>query len=137
MGNPLRQLLNRFFSDLYQYIRPVPDDSGEAPQPPVAPVLPGKIPKHAPPNPEDLGIEVWLNYYRSGDYVGRSLWLDQWMDRTGSGDQGGKFPAEPRAEQFTDHTQQRVEACIGLGAHTHYWNRSAPDIGMIVDGLLE
>jgi hypothetical protein len=137
MGNPLRQLLNRFFPDLYQYIRPVPDDSGEAPQPPVPPVPPGKIPQHAPPNPEDLGIEVWLNYYRSGDYVGRSLWLDQWMDRTGSGDQGGKFPAEPRPEQFTDHTQQRVEACIGLGAHTHYWNRSAPDIGMIVDGLLE
>ncbi|MFL6311904.1 MAG: hypothetical protein ACJ71W_07340 [Terriglobales bacterium] len=137
MGNPLLQLLNRFFPDLYQYIRPVPDDCGEAPQPPVPPVPPRKIPQHAPPNPEDLGIEVWLNYYRSGDYVGRSLWLDQWMDRTGSGDQGGKFPAEPRAEQFTDHTQQRVEACIGLGAHTHYWNRSAPDIGMIVDGLLE
>ncbi|MFL6387634.1 MAG: hypothetical protein ACJ71U_09115 [Terriglobales bacterium] len=134
MGNPLRQLLNRFFPDLYQYIRPVPDDSGEAPQPPVPP---DKIPQHAPPNPEDLGIEVWLNYYRSGDYVGRSLWLDQWMDRTGSGDQGGKFPAEPRAEQFTDGAKQRVEACIGLGAHTHYWNRSAPDIGMIVDGLLE
>ena len=33
--------------------------------------------------------------------------------------------------------KQRVEACIGLGAHTHYWDRSAPDIGMIVDELIE
>jgi hypothetical protein len=134
MGNPLRQLLNRFFPDLYQYIRSVPDDSGEAPQPHVPH---GTIPKGARPEPGDLGIEVWLNYYRSGDYVGRSLWMDQWMDRTASGDQGGEFPGEPRAEQFTDQAQQRVEACIGLGAHTHYWDRSAPDIGMIVDELIE
>lgn len=134
MGNPLRQLLNRFFPDLYQYIRLVPDNSGEAPQPPVPP---STIPKGARPEPRDLGIEVWLNHYRSGDYVGRSLWLDQWMDRTESGDQGGKFPGEPKAEQFTDQAKQRVEACIGLGAHTHYWDRSAPDIGMVVDELLE
>jgi hypothetical protein len=134
MGNPLRQLLNRFFPDLYQYIRPVPDNSGEAPQPQVPP---GVIPKHARPNPKDLGIEVWLNYYRSGDYVGRSLWLDHWMDRTQGGDHGGEFPAEPTAKQFTDHANQRVEACIGLGAHTHYWDRSAPDIGMVIDRLIE
>jgi hypothetical protein len=136
MGNPLRQLLNRFFPDLYQYIRLVPDDSGESPQPLVPP---GRIPQNARPEPADLGIEVWLNHYRSGDYVGRSLWLDQWMDRTGSGDQKGEFPAEPTADQFADQANhpKRVEACIGLGAHTHYWDRSAPDIGMVVDELIE
>jgi len=133
MGNPLRQLLNRFFPDLYQYIRPVPDDSGEAPQPQVRP---GVIPKDARPDPKDLGIEVWLNYYRSGDYVGRSLWLDHWMDRTQGGDHAG-FPGAPTADPFTDRTLERVEACIGLGAHTHYWDRSAPDIGTVVDHLIE
>ncbi|HEY2390923.1 MAG TPA: hypothetical protein VGK22_07090 [Candidatus Angelobacter sp.] len=134
MGNPLRQLLNRFFPDLYEYIRPVPDDSGEAPQPQVPP---GTIPKGAMPDPKDLGIQVWINFYRSGDYVGRSLWLDHWMERTQNGDQAGEFPGEPVADYFTDGAGQRVEACIGLGAHTHYWDRSAPDIGIIIDSLIK
>jgi hypothetical protein len=133
MGNPLRQLLNRFFPDLYQYIRPVPDDSGEAPQPPVPP---GAIPNAARPDPKDLGIMAWVNCYRSGDYVGRSLWLDQWMDRTKGGDHAGKFPGAPTADLFSDKAGEREEACIGLGAHTHYWDRSAPDIGIIVDRLI-
>jgi hypothetical protein len=26
--------------------------------------------------------------------------------------------------------------CIGLGAHTHYWDRSAPEIGKELDRLI-
>ena len=139
MGSPLRQLLNRFFPNLYMYIRPVPDDAGEAS--PVAVPVPAKgtqqiIPVEASPDPEELGIEIWANYYRSGDYVGRSLWLDEWMDRTRGGDNAGAFPHPEAADSFTDANSSRAEACIGLGAHTHYWDRSAPDIGEFLDSLI-
>jgi len=135
MGSPLRQLLNQFFPNLYHYVRQVPDHCGEAPRPSV-PVPPGMIPDTASPNVTDLGISVWANAYRSGDYVGRSLWLDAWMKRTNDGDQAGTFPASHMATTFTDGAERRMEACIGLGAHTHYWDRSAPDVGRILDTLI-
>ena len=28
------------------------------------------------------------------------------------------------------------EMCIGLGAHTHYWDRSAPDVAARLDALI-
>lgn len=135
MGSPLRQLLNQFFPNLYHYVRQVPDNAGEAPRPPV-PVPPGIIPDNAMPNVNDLGISMWVNAYRSGDYVGRSLWLDAWMERTDGGEKAGKFPAAPTATIFNDGAAQRMETCIGFGAHTHYWDRSAPDVGAILDSLI-
>ena len=26
-----------------------------------------------------MGVTSWINLYRSGDYVGRSVWLDDWF----------------------------------------------------------
>jgi hypothetical protein len=135
MGSPLRQLLNRFFPNLYLYIRPVPDDSGEAPAVPV-PAPPAGIPSQAAPDPSDLALQKWVNGYRSGDYVGRYLWLDGWVKRTDGPDSDGAFPNPPLAEYATDLKTERVEACIGLGAHTHYWDRSAPDIAERLDELI-
>jgi len=30
----------------------------------------------------------------------------------------------------------RFDACIGLGAHTHYWDRTAPDVSEQLDRLI-
>jgi hypothetical protein len=141
MGSPLRQLLNRFFPHLYFYIRPVPDGSGvkEVAVPgTVAPssVPPGRgtIPENGPPDPSGLGLAKWVNFFRSGDYVGRTLWLDDQWSRNNDANSSGAYP-EPLIV-FTDTRRSRMEACIGLGAHTHYWDRSAPDVGEMLDAVI-
>jgi hypothetical protein len=132
MGSPLRQLMNRFFPHLYLWIREVPDGGGELP--PV-PVHGNPIPAAATPDPVmELSIEQWINYYRSGDYVGRSIWEDGWFLRNNAGDAAGAYPTAP--EIFNDATPRRVEACIGLGAHTHYWDRTAPDVAEKLNELI-
>ena len=52
--------------------------------PPATPppiIAPGAL-----PDPAELGLTAWVNAYRSGDYVGRSLWLTEWYRRTIGGD---------------------------------------------------
>ena len=132
MGSPLRQLMNRFFPHLYRWIREVPDDSGE---PPAVPVHGSPIPLAATPNlATELTVRQWINFYRSGDYIGRSIWEDDWFIRNNVGGAGGGYPTPP--EIFTDAADTRVEACIGLGAHTHYWDRTAPDVAEKLNELI-
>jgi hypothetical protein len=126
MGNPLRQLLNRFFPYLYEWVNPLPDNS-------LNPL--GKIAQTKPvirpnqlPDPIQLGVECWLSAYRSGDYVGRSLWLDEWYGRD--------KPVAPVASG-TLAPPLREEICIGAGAHQHYWDQSAPDIAEKLDDLMK
>jgi hypothetical protein len=128
-GNPLRQLLNRFFPHLYWWVREAPDGAttGILPASPARPVNLDGAPT---PNATDLGLELWSNAYRSGDFVGRSLWLDTWMQRTANDH------AALRADVIRDSVDQRREACIGYGAHNDYWNRSAPDIANLLDDLI-
>lgn len=132
MGSPLRQLMNRFFPHLYLWIREVPDGGGELS---AVPVHSNPIPAAATPDPVmELSIEQWINYYRSGDYVGRSIWEDGWYLRNNAGDAAGGYPTAP--EIFNDPVSTRVEACIGLGAHTHYWDRTAPDVAEKLNELI-
>lgn len=126
MGNPLRQLLNRFFPYLYEWVNPLPDNS-------LRPL--GKIAQTKPvirpeqlPDPNLLGVKCWLSAYRSGDYVGRSLWLDEWYGRD--------RPAAPVASGAVA-LPLREEICIGAGAHQHYWDQSAPDIAEKLDDLIK
>ena len=136
MGNPLRQLLNRFFPYLYDWVREIPDNGVRQL---IAPLEkpPTRLEDEAEkllPDPVDLGVKEWVNAYRAGDYVGRSLWLTEWYRRT-DGDAGsGQFP-EP-IKKITDATGTRVEFCIGAGAHTHYWDDTAPDIAEELNILL-
>ena len=58
------------------------------------------------PDPDELSVDQWSNFYRSGDYVGRSLW------------------------------HQDADLCIGAGAHTHYWDKTAPKIAEELDFLI-
>jgi hypothetical protein len=62
------------------------------------------------PEPAALGVRQWTNAYRSGDYIGRSLWPD---------------------DDTPDRS--RTDVCIGAGAHTHYWDSTAPMIAEMLD----
>jgi hypothetical protein len=126
MGSPLRQLLNRFFPHQYRWVREVPDNA--------KPVATGSatLDLSSTPSPDLLGLKSWTNAYRSGDYVGRGLWVSDWFRRTKGPDAEGAYPQN--IEVLGD--DQKSEMCIGLGAHTHYWDETAPDIRDQLDLLI-
>ena len=70
--------------------------------------------------------------YRSGDYVGRSLWLTEWYRRTMGGNDAGGYPET----LYVASSEGRSETCIGAGAHTHYWDDTAPDVAEQLNGLI-
>jgi hypothetical protein len=131
MGNPTRQLLNRFFPYLYDWVRAEPDN-GLHPLPGPATVPPVAISAHALPDPRELGVSRWLNTYRSGDYIGRSLWLEEWYARTDGKKGDGRYPQPIHVV----HDDRRTEMCIGAGAHTHYWDDTAPDVAELLNSLI-
>ena len=140
MGDPLRQLLNRFFPVLYGWTRPIPDGAGVPPEPAAPAEIAADggrkivgIPTKATPNAAELGVEAWINLYRSGDYVGRSVWLDNWCVRADS-ERPSDGHSAPRV--FSKLPPDCAELCIGLGAHTHYWDRTAPDVAQLLDHLI-
>jgi hypothetical protein len=131
MGNPLRQLLSRFFPYLYDWVRAVPDGGagglGRANQ--TAPTMPS-----AAPDPMELGVQHWVSAYRSGDYIGRSLWVDEWYRRSTSGSGTPDVPLHVITQVVPPGL--REEMCIGAGAHQHYWDDTAPDIAQKLDSLI-
>jgi len=133
MGNPTRQLLNRFFPYLYDWVRPSPDN-GKCPLPVPMPCPDDletlEIEDTAPPDPADLGLTCWINAYRSGDYVGRSLWLNEWYHRP------AYSPGSETPRVISSRDRKRHELCIGAGAHVHYMDDTAPDIAWLLDSLL-
>lgn len=129
MGCPLRQLLNRFFPHLYWWVSDVPDNSLASVGSPVGPPMPGIT--STLPRSDEMNVTHWSNAYRSGDYVGRSLWVGQWFARNGT----GKTEQPPDAAE-TGRPQSCTEMCIGSGAHTHYWDRTAPEIADRLDQLI-
>ena len=137
MGCPLRQLLNRFFPHLYRWVSEIPEDTGFK----VKPTQPeATIPVGSHPQPAQLLVRRWVNFYRSGDYVGRSIWTHDAFGRTVGPDNSGAYPNPLVPSVFHDGAStgvvQRVDACIGLGSHTHYWDRSAPDVSTQLDILI-
>lgn len=108
MGNPLRQLYSLRFPHLYDWTRRVTPDEE------MGPTAAGA----AEDLLNQLGLRSWINAYRSGDYIGRCLWRtethhDAWT------------PEKPATDLAAHPTH---EFCIGAGAHTHYWDHTAPDI---------
>jgi len=107
MGSPLQQLYASRFPDLFAW------DA------------------EADPRASHRSIECWWNAYRSGDYVGRMLFRTE---------------KKQKAECFTpglDYFQTKDgvalpvrETCIGPGAHTQYWNETAPDVIRSLDRLI-
>jgi hypothetical protein len=101
-GSPLRQLYSRRFPHLYGWAV-VPDAAA-------------------------LHVAIWVNGYRSGDYVGRYLWH--------ADDADGRYaPTDLDAALAgaAAHADRRSEFCLGEGAHTHYFDESATPVGRLID----
>ena len=107
MGSPLRQLYSLRFPHLYEWARC--EDKG---------------PRCALPDPSRLGVDQWVNAYRSGDYVGRSLWQPEENSRVWDPD--ARF-----------HLGSRDGFCIGAGAHMHYWDGTSAAILHELDSLIK
>lgn len=119
-----------FFPDLYTWVREAPNDNLASSEKGKG-GLPLPLPQRAPV-PAKLGLELWVNAYRSGDYAGRSVWLNEWYGLT-EDDKARKFTDEKDGE----YCVKRVEFCVGSGAHTHYWDDAAPDVDSELNNLLE
>ncbi|HUQ15007.1 MAG TPA: hypothetical protein VM094_03055 [Gemmatimonadales bacterium] len=107
MGCPLRQLYQLRFPDLYRWVGPTAGAAGIGPK------------------AEALGVARWVNLYRSGDYVGRSLWT--------SDSDANLFVPRARPNPIGG---VEAETCIGAGAHTHYWDDTAPMVASELDHLI-
>ncbi len=81
------------------------------------------------PRTHHRGLEAWWNAYRSGDYVGRMLFRDL------------KDPDAfvPERDFIMSQNGRNIpvrETCIGPGAHTHYWDETAPSVIRGLDYLI-
>jgi hypothetical protein len=124
MGSPLRQLYSYAFPHLYRWAIHEPA--------PVNTTL--NLAVQAKPCPETLlGVRAWVNTFRSGDYVGRYIWRsdvakEQWHKVN--------FQSAPTFIS-EDETQTRREFCLGAGAHTHYWDKTAPEVAQEINRLIQ
>jgi len=86
----------------------------------------------AAPQVADLALVQWINAYRAGDYVGRSIWTAQTEPTmlrvaTVTGD----------ALVAVQQDRGRTEFCLGAGAHTHYFDNDAIALAIAIDGLVQ
>jgi hypothetical protein len=135
MGCPLKQLYSFAFPNRYHWVidQLPPRIQWRSAVGLPAPAFPQEQHwSHQSPNPATLGVRCWVNAYRSGDYVGRVLWRD---------------PNDPLAWRPTPHSVfiqdaagknygDRREYCIGSGAHTHYWDATAPMVAQEIDRMI-
>jgi hypothetical protein len=132
MGSPLRQLYGLRFPYLYGWAR----------NRVTGPCAPGAtLPETAAPDPAPLGLSRWGNLYRSGDYVGRSLWRPDGCEPLNAVTNAPipqPWPLDAAWPQAfsTDERQTRFEVCLGAGAHTHYWDETAPSVAQVLDRLI-
>jgi hypothetical protein len=99
VGSPLRDLYAARFPLLYRWMGVRPTSFSDA-----------------GPAAAQLGLAQWVNAYRSGDYVGRAIWTPPGDDsefRVAGLDAQGQVTAARAGD--------RVEFCLGTGAHTHYF----------------
>ena len=109
MGSPLRQLYAQRFPHLYGWVCA---KTGHA---------------TGPDGAELLGVENrrWMNVYRSADYVGRRLW------------EGPKKSKDEYTPSENPTPAEDGDACIGPGAHTHYWDTSADWVAVRLGALID
>jgi hypothetical protein len=111
VGSPLRDLYAGCFPLLYRWLGTAPSSFADA-LPPAA----------------ELGLVRWVNAYRSGDYVGRSIWTPPTaasMFRVAAVDDAGAVNASRAGD--------RAEFCLGAGAHTHYFSDDALALAAEID----
>ena len=134
LGCPLRQLYAARFPTLYRWV----------------------IARHdaiSGPLAHDIGVERWVNGFCSGDYVGRWLWSDSPKDddpvghpladalgdaseqNLGRIDAYSEFIPMPPLKKMLEGRRE-LEVCLGLGAHTHYFEPDQSTVAWLVDLLL-
>jgi hypothetical protein len=132
LGCPLRQLYGARFPGLYAWVL----------------ARNGAV---FGPRADDIGVARWMNAFCSGDYVGRWLWssADKDHDATlahpsvntvghdpfGRVDAYTGFNPMPPAEARL-HEAREAEVCLGLGAHTHYFERDQTTVAWMIDWLV-
>ena len=130
LGCPLRQLYAARFPGLYAWVLA---NNGHVFGPRAA----------------DIGAARWMNAFCSGDYVGRWLWSRAAPDSTlrhpminivgpepfGRSDVYADFHPTPPDEADL-HAAREVEVCLGLGAHTHYFERDQATVAWLIDWLI-
>ena len=117
MGCPLRQLYGLRFPHIYDWAR-----HNDTPAP-----AKGLLANRAPDPARLLSVGLWVNAYRSGDYVGRYLWRSEYDKDDDVYDPDIKLE---------DEAKTRREFCIGGGAHTHYWDKTTTEIVEELDRLI-
>ncbi len=127
MGSPLRQLYGFGFPHLYHWVI---NDTTHAPKTmdlsPTLKPLPGAL----------LGVKTWTNAFRSGDYVGRYLWRHDKMPNQWSRVDLKEKTTYLSSDHESDEQVVRREFCLGAGAHTHYWDSTAPEVAEMIDDLI-
>jgi hypothetical protein len=68
-----------------------------------------------------LGIAGWINFFRTGDYVGRALWEDD---------------PDPKEVERIEFPVDSMDISLGVGAHTHYFDSTAPAVATVIDKLV-
>jgi hypothetical protein len=132
MGCPLRQLYGLRFPFLYRWARHQNDDA-------MAPWRANDLASFNPrpaPEPDELGVKLWVNAYRSGDYIGRHLWRTDSCEYLWWAHVDGCSGPPPHEYHSTDGSPSRIEFCIGAGAHTHYWDETGQLITLELDRLI-
>ena len=132
LGCPLRQLYAARFPTLYRWV----------------------IARHqavSGPRASDIGVQRWMNAFCSGDYVGRWLWSDHppddddvvghpMVDRVGANPFGRRDayaafdPMPPLVAPLAG--SREIEVCLGLGAHTHYFDSEQGTVAWLIDHLV-
>jgi hypothetical protein len=127
MGSPLRQLYGFGFPHLYHWAINETTKALETMNlSPTLKPLPNAL----------LGVKTWTNAFRSGDYVGRYLWRhDQMPNQWNRLDLKGKITYLSSDHASIEHAARR-EFCLGAGAHTHYWDSTAPEVAAAIDDLI-
>lgn len=111
-GSPLRQLYQEHFPNLYRWIGGGPD-------------------------PKTLGLNSWLNVFRTGDYIGRWLWLGNNDERTFKPDVQTNWNSSSGSTGNYHPSQSKSEINIGGGAHVHYFDIHAPTMAYAIDAILK
>lgn len=151
-GSPLRQLYAARFPVWYGWVLQPQADASEAHPSPALP-----SPSTIGPALAGLGILHWTNAYCSGDYVGRWLWT--------AGPAGGRdgvghplsdavlppvAPHWPRADAYAPYDRaawraadtrhpawpDRLDVCLGYGAHTRYFDVSSRSAAWFIDAAV-
>lgn len=115
-GCPLRQLYAARFPLLYEWV-------GRA-----------RTPGNSGPLACDVGANRWVNLYTTGDYVGRWLWCDPppAIDTVGGhATLWNPAPAFAPGPYGSEH-----DVCMGIGAHTHYFEQGGTQAAQWIDSLV-